>query len=120
MKGIGSTTWRVPAITMGALLGMNLNTGEAAMVSGNFSAGITIGSSEVSKPPQQINYTWGAAEISLKRTGITQVGRLAKMGDLYLFSGKRNGQMLKISVSAHSGKITNIQNLRPTTPPRIK
>jgi len=94
------------------LLTINTHNALAAANIASFQVGITIGGPQSVQPkvtaPRKPRYTWGAAEISLRRGGFTVLGRLSKSGDLYWFEAENSEGQVQAAVSVTSGKIVSL------------
>ena len=94
-----------------ALLTINTHDALAATNTASFQVGITIGGPQSVRPkvnaPRKPRYTWGAAEISLRRGGFTVLGRLSKSGDFYWFEAENSEGQVRAAVSVTSGEIVS-------------
>lgn len=95
-----------------ALLTTNTHDALAATSTASFQVGITIGGPQFVRSkvtaPRKPRYTWGAAEISLRREGYTVSRRLSKSGDLYWFEAENSEGRVQAAVSVTSGEIVSL------------
>jgi len=99
---------------LAAVLLLSIDTHDvmAAASTASFQVGITIGGPQFAPPkvtaPRKPRYTWGAAEISLRREGYTVSRWLSKSGDLYWFEAANVEGRVRAAVSVTSGEIVSL------------
>jgi hypothetical protein len=83
----------------------------AGQASATFTVGITIGGKAGHRPQEAVHrkiYTWGAAEITLRRAGFTDLQHAQQSSSLYWFMASKAGASYRVSVSIDSGQIIEI------------
>ena len=113
-SAVGSTILRSAVVVFAFCLG-TAYPAMAAESSGNIQVGVTIGGNHsalakiLAEKPK--NYTWGAAEISLKREGFTPKKHLSVSGNIYWFEATLAGRREQIGVSRATGEIVRVMSV---------
>jgi hypothetical protein len=98
-------------LTSGLVLWLSAAAATAAQVSASFTVGVVIGG-KAGHRPQRIaprkTYTWGAAEISVRRAGFASPQRTGKSDLIYWFTAEKAGASYRIAVAIDSGRIVEV------------